>query len=734
MAGAAGIRAEGIDVRAATPPPAPLEMPIQALRRGRRRPGARGGPWVMVARLVTFGGAALLTWHAAATMLAAISIGPTSGLQYALLALFAATFAWIALASSAALAGLLPRPRFHRAPDGPLPAKTALVMPVYNEDPAETAAALLAMGRGVADLGHGDRFELFVISDTTLPEVWMRETAAVEALRRALGGRIAVWYRRRYRNTGRKAGNVADFVRRFGGRYDAFVLLDADSLMAPETLVAMARELEADPRLALLQTVPRLAGGRGLWARMHQFAGRVYGPVVARGVAAWQGFDGNYWGHNAILRTRAFAETCGLPVLRGRKPFGGHILSHDFVEAALLRRAGWTVRMDPDLEGSYEKSPPTLLDFAQRDRRWAQGNLQHAGLLGAAGLAPISRAHFLFGILGYLASPLWLALILVGLALSVVAATSEPEYFSKPFQLFPDWPRFDSARLVYLFALSMAVLLLPKVLGVARALSLPELRRAAGGGVRLIGSALLELLVSSLYAPILMGMQTRQILEILAGQDSGWSSQHRADGSTPWGTSIRRHAGHTALGIGTAVLLGFTTPQILGWMAPTLLGLVFSIWLSRLSGSGALGDALRRARWLRTPEERSPPRVMRKRDEALGAFRKLTAGADLGRLARDPAARRAHFAWVEPLPRPEPGQPDSERLAAEAKVADAKDLQQAWGWMTPAERLVLLSHADWFGALVARTPRGTPPRATSVLAGYGDVPRATTSPAQHEGP
>jgi membrane glycosyltransferase len=680
-------------------------MPTQALRGVRRRPGARGGPRVAAARLLTFGGAALLTWHAAATMLAAISIGPTSGLQYALLVLFAATFAWIALACSAALAGLLPRPRMRRAPDGPLPERTALVMPVYNEDPAETAAALLAMGRGLADLGHGDRFELFVISDTTLPEVWIRETAAVEALRRALGGRIAVWYRRRYRNTARKSGNVADFVRRFGGGYDAFVLLDADSLMAPGTLVAMARELQADPRLALLQSVPQLAGGSGLWARMHQFAGRVYGPVVARGVAAWQGFDGNYWGHNAILRTRAFAEACGLPELRGRKPFGGPILSHDFVEAALLRRAGWTVRMDPDLAGSYEKSPPSLLDFARRDRRWAQGNMQHAALLGAAGLAPISRTHLLFGILSYLASPLWLALLAVGLALSVVAATTEPEYFSRPFQLFPEWPRFDSARLVYLFALSLGVLFLPKGLGVARALSRPELRRAAGGGGRLVGSALLELLVSSLYAPILMGMQTRQVLEILAGQDSGWSVQRRGDGSTPWGTSIRRHAGHTALGIGTAVLLALTTPQLLGWMAPALLGLGLSIWLSRLSGSGAVGDALRGARWLCTPEELSPPRVIRQRDEALEAFRKITAGADLGLLGRDAAARRAHFAWVEPLPRPEPGHPDLERLAAEAKVADAVDLHQAWGWMTPAERLVLLSHADWFGALLARAPR-----------------------------
>ncbi len=703
--------------RAPTPPPAPLAMPTQALRRVRRRRGASGGPWVAAARLVTFGGAALLTWHAAATMLAAISIGHTSALQYALLVLFVATFAWIALASAAALAGFLPRPAFRRAPDGPLPARTALVMPVYNEDPAETAAALLAMGRGLAELGHGERFELFVLSDTTRPEVWLRETAAVDALRRALDGRIAVWYRRRYRNAARKAGNVAEFVRRFGARYDAFVLLDADSLMAPETLVAMARELQADPELGLLQSVPRLAGGRGLWARLQQFAGRVYGPVVARGVAAWQGFDGNYWGHNAILRTRAFAEACGLPELRGRKPFGGHVLSHDFVEAALLRRAGWTVRMDPDLDGSYEDGPPALLDVAQRDRRWAQGNLQHAQLLGAAGLAPISRAHLVLGIASYLASPLWLALIVVGMALAVIAATTEPEYFREPFQLFPDWPRFDSARLLYLFAMSLGVLLLPKALGVARALARPELRRAAGGGARLVGSALLELALSSLYAPILMAMQTRQVVEILAGKDSGWSAQRRGDASTPWSAALRRHASHTLLGLAATVLLAFTTPQLIGWMAPTLLGLVLSVWLSRLSGSRALGDALRRARWLGTPEELDPPAVLRARDAALATFRPLAARADLDLLARDPEARRAHYAWVEPLPRPEPGRPDLDRLAAAAKVADAADLRQAWGWMTPAERLVLLSRADWLESLLAREPRASGGRARAPADG-----------------
>ncbi len=688
-----------------TPEPAPLDMPVQPLRRKRRKPATSGGVRVLLARFVAFGGAAGLTWPAGTTMFEAISVGRTSTLQYTLLVVFVPTFAWIALSSTSALAGWLPGIGFRRQRDGALPDKTALVMPVYNEGSAETTAGLLAMARGLVEAGHGERFEVFVLSDTNDPEVWMRETAAIRALRDELAGAMPVWYRRRHRNTARKSGNVEDFVKRWGARYDAFVLLDADSVMAPQALVALARELHADRRLALLQTVPQLAGGRGLWARMQQFAGRVYGPVVARGVAAWQGFDGNYWGHNAILRTRAFAESCGLPELRGRKPFGGPILSHDFVEAALLRRAGWAVRMDAGLEGSFEGSPPSLLDVAQRDRRWAQGNLQHSKLVGASGLAPVSRVHLIMGILSYVASPMWLGLMIVGLALAIVAYLRPVDYFSSPFQLFPDWPRFDSARLLYLFGLSLAVLLLPKALGMIRALFHGELRQGCGGAARLCASGLFELVVSSLYAPILMLMQTRQIVEILRGRDSGWNPQRRGDGGTPWGEAIRRHAGHTLVGLGTVALVFFAAKPLMAWMAPTLLGLAFAIPLSRSSGSRSLGEALRGRGLLRTPEETSPPAVLVERDLALARIAARCDRVDLDRLATDPAVRRAHFESVEPMPPSAPGEPDLDRLSAGAKVADARSLEQAWGWMTAKERLVLLSRADWFEDLLG-TQRG----------------------------
>ncbi|GJM23224.1 MAG: glucans biosynthesis glucosyltransferase H [Planctomycetota bacterium] len=686
---------------APTPPSAPLAMPTQPIKGVARKRPRRQPLRVALARLIAFGGGAALTVYGTREMWAAVSLGKTSALQYALVVLFALTFGWIAFSGAASLAALLPlrAPRRVRG-SGALPQLTALVMPVYNEDPSETAAGLHAMAEGLLRAGHGDAFEIFLASDTNDPEVWVKETAAFQALRERLAGRMQVWYRRRPRNPGRKAGNIEELIKRFGGRYEALVMLDADSLVAPDTLIEMARELVADERLALLQSVPCLAGGRGLLARLQQFAGRVHGPAIARSVSAWSGDDGNYWGHNAILRTRAFAEACGLPTLPGRKPFGGSILSHDFVEAALLRRAGWAVRMEPTLGGSYEASPPTLLDVAVRDRRWAQGNLQHAGVLRASGLATISRAHLVMGILSYLASPLWLALMLVGVLLALTAALTDPVYFSKPFQLFPDWPIFDAERMIDLFVLALVTLLLPKLIGTVRALCIPALRRDCGGGVALVSSTVLEVLISSLYAPVLMLMQTRQIAQILLGRDAGWSVQRRAGGCTPWSQVWQRHTGHVFAGVVTTGVVWFASPTLVAWMSPTLLGLIGAACLSRWSGSVGIGQALRRAKLFVIPEETSPPEILRARDAALPGYRQALEGVDLDLLAADPLARRRHFDALEPWPASPPGQPDVERLTARAKLADATSLEQALGWLDKRERLVLLSEPEMFDKLV----------------------------------
>jgi membrane glycosyltransferase len=550
MNAAAAAPAVAIDYGSAcVPPSAPLAMPAQSLRRYRRSGRVRWSFVAWLARLLTFGGAAALTAAGAREMYGVVHIGGITPLEWVMVGLFAITFGWIALSAAACVTGILLGWQRRRAPkDAPLTTRTALVMPVYNESPAPTFAALQAMAESLVEEGHGRAFELFILSDTTNADIWVAETAAFRRLSEAVNGAMPVWYRRRYENTARKAGNVQDFVERWGARYDWMVVLDADSMMSTPTLVTLVREMQADPRLGILQTVPTLANGQGLLPRLQQFANRVYGPIVARGLAAWQGPDGNYWGHNAIIRMHAFAESCGLPPLRGVKPFGGAILSHDFVEAAFIRRAGWSVRLLSSLEGSWEEGPPSLLDAAARDRRWAQGNLQHLAVVPARGLKLASRLHLLMGVMSYLASPLWLLLIIIGLTLTLQAALIRPEYFTADFQLFPSWPRFDPERMIRLFVITMGVLLLPKAVGLLRAFLVRGLRGPVGI-IRLVLGAAMELILSALYAPIMMIIQCRQLWEILRGRDSGWSTQRRGDGTTPWGEIVRRHWLQTLIGV-----------------------------------------------------------------------------------------------------------------------------------------------------------------------------------------
>jgi membrane glycosyltransferase len=423
--------------------------------------------------------------------------------------------------------------------------------------------------------------------------------------------------------------------------------------------------MAADPNLGLLQTVPRLVGGQTLFARLQQFAGRVYGPIVARGIASWQGEDGNYWGHNAIIRVRAFAAAAGLPTLPGKKPFGGAILSHDFVEAALLRRAGWAVRMLPTLGGSWEDSPPSLLDAAARDRRWAQGNIQHLAVILSQGFTWSNRLHMGIGVMSYLASPLWFALIVVGLGTAGHIATVQFEYFTDELSLFPRWPLFDSERMIRLFIIAMVTLLTPKILGVLRAFVDSELLRKVNP-LRVVLGAIAETILSALYAPIMMMMQVRQVSEILIGQDSGWTTQSRKHSRMPWGMLFRRHWLQMLSGIVISVVLLYTSPPLLLWMTPALLGLVLALPLSAASGSVLLARIARFFGFLTVPEEVSVPRVIAARDEAEVRLDELLDGVTIERLLSDEIARQRHFAAVQPRPAATRGHPDVMFITARA--------------------------------------------------------------------
>lgn len=665
-------------------------MPQQSFRHG-AIPGSgpnprRQGMRVWLARLIAFGGALAIA-AVGAWQMSLVFGDQMTPLQMILLGLFTLTFGWVGFSFTSVLSGLI-APRLS-TPDGANAARLAVVMPVYHENPAETSGLLAALAQEVSDAGLADRAEIFVLSDSRRPEAWLAEMAAITRLR-ALSP-IPVWYRRRDTNEGRKAGNVAEFVRRWGGRYDQMVVLDADSIVGGQTIAAMSARMNADPALGLIQTMPMLVGGQTIFARLIQFAGRIYGAAVARGVSAWSGDDGNYWGHNAMIRMQAFAACCGLPDLPGRAPFGGTILSHDFVEAALMRRAGWKVRLDHDLRASFEGSPPTLLDMAVRERRWAQGNLQHARLLLARGLSPISRVHFLIGILGFVMSPLWLAMILVGLALAAHVLLARPEYFPQTYQLFPSWPVFDPTRMLWLFVAAMVFLLTPKLIAVIAATLRPQLRQGAGGAFRILRSVLFEILLSTLIAPVQMLIQTRQIFDILRGRDSGWEAQVRAGAMPGWRVVLGHHAGHVLLGVGTLVVLGIFSPGQLIWLSPILAGLILSPLTSRWSASPVIGRWARRRGLLLTPEERQTPPIMAAANQL--AFQIGQRLPDLAALGADPRVLDAHIAML-PEPRPRSITERLPEISARAKIEASENRAQALSFLTAEEKTALLGQPD----------------------------------------
>ena len=675
-------------VRGGMPFERPTDMPVQDLKRAPQVVRALGPAPIraIFARAIAILGTLGMTGYGVYEMLGIVEFSKMTVLQGVMIFFFTITLGWIAFSAASAIAGLLVPLHQSKTQASLAGSRTALLMPIYNEDPRHTTAALQAMAEALAQAGAAQHFEIVIISDSTQVDPWINESLAVDRLRRELRDIMPVWYRRRWHNTGRKAGNVEEFVKRWGGRYDYMIVLDADSLMAAETLVELVRRMQGDAHLGILQTVPMLQGHYSLFSRIQQFAGRVYGGVIARGVAAWSGNEGNYWGHNAIIRVSAFAEACGMPQLPGRKPFGGHVMSHDFVEAALMRRAGWKVRMAPDLDGSWEESPPSLIDVAVRDRRWAQGNLQHTKVIGADGLSVVSRGHFMIGIMSYLSSPLWLMLLLVGFALTLQATLIRPEYFSRTFQLFPDWPKFDAERMTALFIYTMIVLFIPKVLGMLRSIFNSRIRKGSGGALGILCSTLLETVLSALYAPIMMIVQTQHVIEILTGRDSGWNAQRRRTDATAWSEAARIHWVHGVIGVLTGVIAYFISPTLLAWLTPTLAGLLLAIPLSKMSGSVRTGRVMHALGLLRTPEEKQAPPVIQRRDELLAQANEL-ARDGLRYLAADRQARYAHISGNLPRPAESRGHPDPHRLTAEQKVHDAATLNEALAWLGPAEKV-----------------------------------------------
>ena len=478
--------------------------------------------------------------------------------------------------------------------------RTALLMPLYNEDPVAAFARLSKIERSLSTLGAQGSFDIFVLSDTTGDRVADEEWACFQVFR--LTSHCRPYYRRRTDNAERKAGNISDWVRKFGAAYEHMLILDADSTMSGETICHLVEAMERRPDLGLIQTTPIIVEAKSLYARTQQFGVRLYGRVAGAGLAWWSGSESSYWGHNAIVRVRAFAQCCGLPVLKGRKPFGGHVMSHDVVEAAMLRRGGWGVHLTAALDGSFEETPPSLQDFMSRDRRWCQGNMQHLQLLSAPGLHAMSRLQMVIGILAYWASPLWFMSLLTGLVIQFQTAPKLEEIATLHGWRTIVLPRHDGMALVWMTALTWLLLFGPKLLGSLLVMIRQEERQAFGGSTAVAKGVALEMIMSMVMAPMMMVSHTRMLIQIFMGKDSGWTTQQREAARWSWSQACAFHAWELRAGMVFAAAL-LARPDLFFVFSPIVLPLILAPAISILTSKTSLGDRARALGFLLTPEE-----------------------------------------------------------------------------------------------------------------------------------
>ncbi|OYZ85036.1 MAG: glucan biosynthesis glucosyltransferase H [Polaromonas sp. 24-62-144] len=482
--------------------------------------------------------------------------------------------------------------------------RTAIIMPICNEDVRTVFAGLRATCESVAMAGHVRAFDVFVLSDSSDPSIIQAERAAWEDLRTQLATQpdqpqIEVYYRLRKRRTDRKAGNVADFCRRWGKDYRYMVVLDADSVMSGDCLVSMVKLMEANPKAGIIQTATQAIGHVTLHARAQQFASRVTGRLFTLGMQYWQMGESHYWGHNAIIRIEPFMQHCALAHISGTGGMSGSIMSHDFVEAALMRRAGYHVWLVADLVGSYEQQPPDLLAELQRDRRWCQGNLQNSRLIAEPGIHPVHRSMFSTGAMAYLSAPLWLCFLTLGTALWLSGSP-----------MIADWTLLPG-ELVALWAWTLCMLFLPRLLGLAAVL-INRQQASYGGTASLLRSAVLETLIALLQAPIRMLAHSLFVIVALTGLKLEWKSPPREAAAVPWGHALRQLAPMSLVIAMLAVGIAMIDASALVWLLPVGLPLLLSIPMTVLTSKVGVGTAMRAHSYLLIPEETRSPAVLRR--------------------------------------------------------------------------------------------------------------------------
>lgn len=558
------------------------------------------------------------TLAAGAALLGVLPWGGRTWLERALVAVFCLLFAFLSSGLWVAVYGfvlrrrggdrLRPDARVPRLPDLPS-ARTAIVFPIFHEEVERTFAGVRATARELQRAGVASAFELFVLSDSRDPERWLREREAWQALRQE-EGLPELHYRRRPLNLNRKTGNIGDFLRRWGRRYRYAVVMDADSLMSGPALARLVQLMEALPRIGILQTNPKIVNASSMHARLQQFSSSLYGPLFSEGLAALQLGEATFWGHNAILRVEPFMKHCGLPRLRGKGFLGGAVLSHDFVEAAFMRRAGYEVWLEPSLDGSYEETPPTMADELARDRRWAHGNLQHLAFLFRRGMGFAYRLAFANGIMAYLSSALWFTWLVLTTAELARFVLFPIEYFPEPHNPYPVWPRWQPAWALRLMLSTLLLLFLPKVLALVD-LALDRRRARAMGGLGRAGlGVLVESAVSVLLAPVRMLSHTWSVVTTLFNLEVRWAGQNRTH-EYGWKQAMVRYLPGSLLALAWSIFALWLQPTFFLWTLPVAVPLFIagpvSTWLSRFK----LGRRWRELGLLCTPEERAPPEVVK---------------------------------------------------------------------------------------------------------------------------
>jgi membrane glycosyltransferase len=569
------------------------------------------------------------------------------------------------------------------------PMRTALVMPIYNEDPTRVTAGLRAIWQSLQETGRGDDFDLLILSDTRDADCWMQEEANWYRMCADFDAHGRIFYRNREKNIARKSGNLEDFCHRWGGRYRYMVVLDADSIMSGETLVRMVDMMESHPGVALIQSPPLPANHKSLFSRILQFASNFYGDIFIWGINYWQLSSSGYWGHNAIIRVEPFVKHCGLPKLPGREPFGGEIFSHDTVEAALLRESGWEVWIAPELKGSYEELPPTLIDYAKRDRRWCQGNLQHLRMVFARGFGGLSRLYFLMGIMSYVSSPLWLLfLVLTGFEAYVQSQTMPVYFFGD--NLFPVWPESYAVEMTTVLLVTLSMLFLPKIWSLILGLIRWRKIKTYGGFLRATLSVFLESLFSMLTAPVLMIYQSKFVFAILMRRSVGWPPQNRDDHRLSLWEAIQAHGEHSVIGLLAGWVSYQYVPGFFLWLIPVLAGLVLSIPISMLSSSAWVGQTARKLGLFLTPEEYQQPRVLQLLNENLQRMERdqaaLAESTD-NRHVADPGVSALHLALL-------PNRPVKKRQRHQLRALVYQLVEEGPDKLSPAEKRNLISDPE----------------------------------------